>query len=705
MSDPRSTYPKATAWTFLLDTPAEAGAGGASGTKAPAPATAAGGAGRPRLTAAGGAAKAAAKRKSSLTSSSSHNGNEEMGSACSKPNVGVADKENMAELETEMLVPNGGDATSNGHRAKEDDAECNSGGPGADSEPLRASKEAAINERAVLGGAALDSTAFLSPEPEKEQEEEGPAAAVDSPLVAVENGIARLRGGGGHVGSAGEGRMRYEDKPAWIARNLEMLPTRGAGVEVDQLNKLPGLENCLLELLEERGRHLTAMDNLTGQLRRREAESTKASHDIKALTARLECLEQDKSALDRRARAAGEEQRVERARWFVHKQELETRCVQLESRDTQYRASIRKKEVEYGRLQDSLRRAVDKGSSSSSTMMARGAGGKGSAKGRGIETNLELSPGEATTEGGRNPLGGVLNEKAMCRVEELEAENSGLRSMLVDLQGEVMELKGYHDRHGDLVSAGRASVEGGIWGGRMSVEPLPDDVIEGMPADWLERQLGEETARQIKGMRGALKRVLGDDDEGATGEDSMSQEDLTCLMSQLREARSLLREQDAIMFAAIFDRPGASDANRKRCVCGVDADGLGGSGVWDSLERLEQEREELERERSKLEKDKAKFLEEAVKRDSKSFVYSGPAALMPETPAAARDNRYATPTHSNRQGAGEHGRLSVATTSPMPGRGEATGAADGASLPLMTFTPPGASPDTQKLLGQLGIDL
>lgn len=62
-----------------------------------------------------------------------------------------------------------------------------------------------------------------------------------------------------------------------------------------------------------------------------------------------------------------------------------------------------------------------------------------------------------------------------------------------------MDLKGYHDRHSDLLSAGRGSIEGGIWGGRMSVEPLPDDVIEGMPGDWLERQLGEETARQARG--------------------------------------------------------------------------------------------------------------------------------------------------------------------------------------------------------------
>lgn len=67
------------------------------------------------------------------------------------------------------------------------------------------------------------------------------------------------------------------------------------------------------------------------------------------------------------------------------------------------------------------------------------------------------------------------------------------------LQKEVMELKDYQDRHGDLVSAERGSMEGGgIWGGRMSVDPLAEEVIEGMPADWLERQFGEENARQVR---------------------------------------------------------------------------------------------------------------------------------------------------------------------------------------------------------------
>lgn len=58
-------------------------------------------------------------------------------------------------------------------------------------------------------------------------------------------------------------------------------------------------------------------------------------------------------------------------------------------------------------------------------------------------------------------------------------------------------MKKYHDKHGDLVSAGRG-IDGGVWGGEMDPEPLPEEVIEGMPAGWLKKYLGEETARQVR---------------------------------------------------------------------------------------------------------------------------------------------------------------------------------------------------------------
>lgn len=95
------------------------------------------------------------------------------------------------------------------------------------------------------------------------------------------------------------------------------------------------------------------------------------------------------------------------------------RCVQLEGKDTQYRAALRKKDTDYNKLQDNMRRAVHKES--------RGAGA------RGIEATFELTPA-ACTGGGRAPLGGLMNEQTRRRVEELEKENASLRSLLVDLK-------------------------------------------------------------------------------------------------------------------------------------------------------------------------------------------------------------------------------------------------------------------------------
>lgn len=58
---------------------------------------------------------------------------------------------------------------------------------------------------------------------------------------------------------------------------------------------------------------------------------------------------------------------------------------------------------------------------------------------------------------------------------------------------------------------------------------------------------------QIEGMRGAVMRVLSDSPEAADAE-MVSKMDEAQLVSQLREARSLLREQDAILLAALFNK-------------------------------------------------------------------------------------------------------------------------------------------------------
>lgn len=100
-------------------------------------------------------------------------------------------------------------------------------------------------------------------------------------------------------------------------------------------------------------------------------------------------------------------------------QELETRCSQLEGRDAQYRASMRKKDSDYAKLQDSLRRAAQK---------EHRVGSKG------METTFELPPIPRTGGSLGSPLGGFMAQQAKRRAEELEKENGALRSMLVELQ-------------------------------------------------------------------------------------------------------------------------------------------------------------------------------------------------------------------------------------------------------------------------------
>lgn len=134
--------------------------------------------------------------------------------------------------------------------------------------------------------------------------------------------------------------------------------------------------------------------------------------------------------------------------------------------------------------------------------------------------------------------------------------------------------------------------------------------------------------------------------------------------------------------------------------------------------------QELEQERSELEKDKARFLDQAMRRDKKSFVFSCP----PRTPLpqdgsnknhdeeendgnsdgdsdcfGRGDDSFSTPSHFRSRPRGHLAGdplVIVPSFSPLPNGGR--GVAE--RLTLMTFTPPTASPDTARLLEELGIE-
>lgn len=261
MSNLRSAYPQAQAWTFLIDTPPPAndkkkpatavarGAAAAAATAAPTgasirPVLATGVRTRPNKGSSGNGDGGGGRSEA--------NGTEEMGAMCSKPGDSntVANKENMGEATTVDETPpnginqitmaggnsSGGEAdSSNSTRSKGDAGAEASETPGGESADRLTEDEAAP----MLQGTALDSTAFLSPDPEEERgtagdNELGSLSAVDDGAAGVVAGLVK----GGHAGSNGNGGMEFEDRSAWVARNLGMLPRGGQEVEVDKLREV-----------------------------------------------------------------------------------------------------------------------------------------------------------------------------------------------------------------------------------------------------------------------------------------------------------------------------------------------------------------------------------------------------------------------------------------------------------------------------------
>lgn len=139
------------------------------------------------------------------------------------------------------MLPNGVDSTMAGSSGGSVDAQANSGDRG-----LEASKGAAASsngqaegEGAAIQGAVLDSTAFLSPAPAHGAQDAVAASAEGSPAGVndVEPGAAAVVNGMAGQ-DKGVSSVQPEDKSAWVALNLGMLPRGGRGIEVDKLKEV-----------------------------------------------------------------------------------------------------------------------------------------------------------------------------------------------------------------------------------------------------------------------------------------------------------------------------------------------------------------------------------------------------------------------------------------------------------------------------------
>ena len=111
-----------------------------------------------------------------------------------------------------------------------------------------------------------------------------------------------------------------------------------------------------------------------------------------------------------------EEHRLQSQHWLLEKRELEARCMKLQSLETQHQASLRKKEQEYGRLQQLLQTAEVKQQPTTKRIQMNAP-----------LTSVQFIPIASTASA---TMHDIIIQSSIARTVELNAELESVRSRL-----------------------------------------------------------------------------------------------------------------------------------------------------------------------------------------------------------------------------------------------------------------------------------
>ncbi len=296
-------------------------------------------------------------------------------------------------------------------------------------------------------------------------------------------------------------------------------------LDTDALSNVKGASQCIHELLSERTRQIKFSDSLNQEFSRMKKE-LESLHDEKgSLVERFEAEQRSCSFLRQCLTAAEEDRRADCTKWKDVKEEMESTNMQLRQRVVSYRATLRKKELEYQRLQDALCRKETKD--------------------KGVGTRvIQLS---RKLEFGAVPVPMTLN----TRESRLEKENDVLRSALSMCHDKFVELRQFQTRYEEL----ELEREELLLAREVDWAVLPERVM-GMPVDWLRRYLGDPMAASAATMKDRVEKALAesndtDDDRGPVTP-FLGREDLSRVSRELRKAKQLICEQQELLHAAVF---------------------------------------------------------------------------------------------------------------------------------------------------------
>lgn len=323
------------------------------------------------------------------------------------------------------------------------------------------------------------------------------------------------------------------DRLSCVVRHLEQRfgSHRGLRGDAVALGSLPCAVDCMYELLMERPAQLESINGLAQQSTRLQREVDSLQQERKGLGFQLASERSALAAVESRCAAMEESFGKERLRWGDERKELITRAMKLQHKDSKYTAEVHKKEADLNKIKDTLYPKLY---------------AKGSNYG-GMDMASRLGPTTAL------PVPKVLEDVAVraqaARAAELEKENERLRQTLHSLAGEFRSLKEYQSQHADLMLAkvlaaqAAAAIEADSQGDR----------IQGMPAEWLIRHLGDTMGKAAVAMQAQLIEVL---QEAQVVSANTSCTECEALSTNLKTYRSLLRQQHDVLVKVVMQTQG-----------------------------------------------------------------------------------------------------------------------------------------------------
>eukprot|EP00624_Nannochloropsis_granulata_P007802 evm.model.NODE_95_length_15206_cov_22.810799.4 len=461
-----------------------------------------------------------------------------------------------------------------------------------------------------------------------------------------------------------------DDKLAWLKQNLGMHMLDGASGSLTSAEleaALAAMPHTLLPLLY----------TLTTQVRAFQEQNTELMFDLKKHRAEAERLMQERASLYDKVDAAQQDRqaaesmlasmRAETAalekRWNEEKNELNGRLARSTWKDLTIRAQLKKKDVEYEKLQKQLTRSIGLSSGSKSTT--------GTMRGtvnrvRSIDiTPKSLAYSGSSSSSSSALMGDEASRAALASSDHRQTllleENAELRETLRCLYAEI---QGLQDQYGDLVeevessrvrqheelakargAAGTSSPSPPLGEEERSIfspQPASRRFEEGafeMPPEWLRRVVGEELRADmaelgrrydrlrevVKGQQQQQQQQQEEVEEeesiasalrDLTAEKKALQREVRRIKTRLYETEEVVAMQEVVIKGALFGedaghgRRGSQGGEGRRQRLSADS--------WmaenEHVESRDVQREDMEQQQQRVEEEEGGTLEEIAEK-------------------------------------------------------------------------------------------